>query len=55
MTRLRALLGGPGSVGMSGHAQHVQVAITDLEHEQDVEPPQRERAVDATPSQAIDA
>ena len=40
------LLGGPGPVGMSGHAQHVQVAVADLEHEQDVEPPQRERAVD---------
>ena len=40
------LLGGPGPVGMRGHAQDVQVAVADLEHEQDVEPPQRHRAVD---------
>ena len=40
------LLGGPGPVGMSGHAQDVQVAVADLEHEQHVEPSQRERAVD---------
>ena len=40
------LLCGPGPVGMSGHAQHVQVAVADLECEQDVEPPQRYRAVD---------
>jgi len=39
-------LGGPGSVGMPGHAQHVQGAVADLEHEQHVEPLQRERAVD---------
>jgi hypothetical protein len=31
---------------MPGHAQHVQVAIADLEHEQDVEASQGERAVD---------
>src|SRR6185312_9666559 len=31
---------------MPGHAQDVQVAVTDLEHEQDVEASQRERAVD---------
>src|SRR6476620_4848068 len=31
---------------MPGHAQYVQVAFADLEHEQDVEPSQRERAVD---------
>ena len=31
---------------MPGHTQHVQVAVADLEHEQDVEPPQRHRAVD---------
>ena len=31
---------------MRGHAQDVQVAVADLEHEQDVEPPQRHRAVD---------
>jgi hypothetical protein len=40
------LLGGPGSVGMSGDAQDVEVAVADLEHEQDVEPSQGERAVD---------
>ena len=40
------LLGGPGPVGMRGHAQDVQVAVADLECEQDVEPPQRHRAVD---------
>jgi hypothetical protein len=40
------LLGRPGPVRMCGHAQDVQGAITDLEHEQDVEPPQRHRAVD---------
>jgi hypothetical protein len=33
------LLGGPGSVGMRRHAQDVQAAITDLECEQDVDPP----------------
>jgi len=37
---------GPRPVGMPRHAQHMQVAVADLEHEQDVEPPQRERAVD---------
>jgi hypothetical protein len=31
---------------MPGHAQHVHVAVADLEHEQHVEPPQRHRAVD---------
>jgi hypothetical protein len=31
---------------MCGHAQHVQVAVADLEGEQDVEASQRERAVD---------
>src|SRR5690349_1163257 len=40
------LLGGPGPVGTPGHAEHVQVAVADLECEQDVEPPQGERAVD---------
>jgi hypothetical protein len=40
------LLGGPGSVGIAGHAQHVQVAVVDLEGEQDVEPLQCHRAVD---------
>jgi hypothetical protein len=40
------LLGGPRPIGMPGHTQHVQVPVADLEHEQDVEPPQRERAVD---------
>jgi hypothetical protein len=33
------LLGGPGPVGMSGHAEDVQVAVADLDDEQDVEPP----------------
>jgi hypothetical protein len=40
------LLGGPGPVGMSGHAEDVQVAVVDLDHEQGVEPPQGYRAVD---------
>ena len=40
------LLGGPGSVGMCGHAQHVQGAVADLEREQHVQPSQGERAVD---------
>jgi hypothetical protein len=40
------LLGGPGAVRVSGHAQDVQGAVADLEREQDVEPPQRHRAVD---------
>jgi hypothetical protein len=31
---------------MPGDAQHVQVAVADLEHEQDVEPSHGERAVD---------
>jgi hypothetical protein len=31
---------------VSGHAQHVQGAVADLERKQDVEPPQRHRAVD---------
>jgi hypothetical protein len=31
---------------MAGYAQHMQVAVADLEREQDVEPPQRHRAVD---------
>src|SRR4051795_4196922 len=31
---------------MPGHTQDVQVAVTDLEREQDVEPPQCHRAVD---------
>ncbi len=40
------LLGGPRPVGVRGHAQDVQVAVADLECEQDVEPPQLDRAVD---------
>jgi hypothetical protein len=40
------LLGGPGAVGMRGHAEDVQGAVADFEYEQDVEPPQRHRAVD---------
>jgi hypothetical protein len=31
---------------MCGHVQDMHVAVADLECEQDVEPPQRERAVD---------
>jgi hypothetical protein len=31
---------------MRGHAQDVQVAVADLEHEQHVKPTQRRRAVD---------
>jgi hypothetical protein len=53
MTRLRAccvvqdpLLCCPGSIGARGHIQDVQVAVADLDREQDVEPPQRDRAVD---------
>src|SRR3954447_13941662 len=40
------LLGGPGPVRMFGDAQNVQVAVADLEGNQHVDPPQRERAVD---------
>jgi hypothetical protein len=40
------LLRGPWSVRVLGHAQDVQVAVTDLEREQHVETPQRDRAVD---------
>ena len=40
------LLRRPGPVRVSGHAQHVKEAVTDLEGEQDIEPPQRDRAVD---------
>ena len=40
------LLGDPGSVGMRGYAQDVQMAIANLECEQDVDPPERHRAVD---------
>jgi IS5 family transposase len=32
---------------MRGHAQDVQGAVADLEYEEDVDPPQRQRAVDA--------
>jgi hypothetical protein len=40
------LLSGPRPVGMPRHAQDVQVAVADLEHEQHVDASQRERAVD---------
>jgi len=40
------LLRGPRPVGMPRHAQHVHVAVADLEREQHVEPSQGERAVD---------
>ena len=46
------LLGGPGSVGMCGHAQDVHMAVADLEHEQHVEPPQRYRTVNVEKSTA---
>jgi hypothetical protein len=46
------LLGGPGPVRMRSHTQDVQVTIADLEHEQDVEPAQRHRAVDMEESTA---
>jgi len=44
------LLSGPRPVRMRRHAQHVQVAVADLEGEQGVEPPQRDRAVDVEES-----
>jgi hypothetical protein len=34
--QVAGLLGGPAPVGMGGHAQDVQGAVADLEHEQDV-------------------
>ena len=40
------LLCRPGSIGVRGHAEDVQVAVADLEDEQDVEPAQCHRAVD---------
>ena len=40
------LLGGPGPVRMCGHAEDVEIAIADLDHEQHVEAAQCERAVD---------
>jgi hypothetical protein len=40
------LLGGPGPVGVFGDAQDVQGAVADFDHEQDVESPQGECAVD---------
>ena len=40
------LLGSPRPVGMAGHAQNLQVAVSDLEHEQNVEPSPRDRVVD---------
>jgi hypothetical protein len=46
MRRLRGLPGGPGSVRMRGDAQDVQVAVADLQSEQDVDALQRDRAVD---------
>ena len=42
------LLRGPGPVPVSGHAQDMQVAVADLEPEQDVEPAQRHRAKNST-------
>jgi hypothetical protein len=40
------LLGGPRPVRMAGHAQDLQVAIADFECEQDVDPAERDGAVD---------
>ncbi len=40
------LLRRPGAVRMRGHAHDVQVAVADLQSKQNVEPPQRHRAVD---------
>ena len=40
------LLRCPRPVGICGDAQDVQAAVTDLEREQDIEPPQCHRAVD---------
>ena len=44
--QIAGLLGGPGPVGMRGHAQDVQGAVADFECEQDVEPPQCHCAID---------
>src|SRR5689334_16983316 len=44
--KVAGLLRGPGPVRRPEHAQHTQVAVADLEHEQHVEPPQGQRAVD---------
>jgi hypothetical protein len=46
MTRLRACCLVHGPSGWSGHTQHVQEAVGNLEHQQDVEPPQGHLAVD---------
>lgn len=40
------LLGGPGAVGVGGGAKDVDVARVDLDHEEHVDPLQRDRAVD---------
>ena len=40
---------------MSGHAQHVQVAVTDLEPEQHVQPPQRQRDMEEVDRELLDA
>jgi hypothetical protein len=46
ISRLRACWVVQGPSGCPNHAQDVQVAVADLEREQDVEPPQGDRAVD---------
>ena len=46
VVRGRGTVLGTHTVGMRGHAEDVQVAVADLEHEQDVQPAQRHRAVD---------
>src|SRR4051795_13170565 len=45
MTRLRTCWVVQGPSGVRSHAQDMQVAVADLEHEQDVEPLQRHRTV----------
>src|SRR5829696_3454010 len=44
--QVAGLLGGPGSGGMAGRAEDVQVATADLQGEEDVDPFQGDRAVD---------
>ena len=46
MTQVAGLLGGPGAGRDGGDAQEVHAAVAVLEHEQDVEPAQRETRVD---------
>ncbi len=41
-----SLLRRPGTIRVLRHAEDVEAAVVDLDHEQDVEPPQHYRAVD---------